>query len=66
MNEIPVNSFRMASEQFQEQVRGGFGQSLVADVLDPMLRELESLSSVTDETAQAMESLAGTLKENNP
>lgn len=66
MNEVPVANFQMATDQFQAQVRGGFGQSLVADVLKPMLKELETLSSMTDDTLREIESIYAQIQESNP
>ena len=45
MNEIPLPQFLQASGLFRDQVRGEFGDRIVADILEPMSRELEALAA---------------------
>ena len=63
MNEIPVAEFRMASELFQAQVRGEFGNRIVADILEPMMGELETLAADKQEAQEQISNLESQLNE---
>ena len=63
MNEIPVAEFRMARELFQEQVRGEFGNRIAADILEPMMVELETLAADNLETQEQISDLEDQLNE---
>lgn len=63
MNEIPIAEFRMASELFQDQVRGEFGNRIVADILEPMMVELETLAADNLETQEQLSDLEDQLNE---
>ena len=50
MSEIPIQLFNSASDLFKDQVRGGFGNRIVADILGPMSDELQALATETENT----------------
>lgn len=66
MNDNLTTDFCRALERFRELTRGEFSDRLVADVLEPMARELESLSSEIEETQGEISHLESDIEGNNP
>ena len=63
MSVIPLAEFRVASDLFQEQVRGEFGSRITADILAPMGHELETLSADNLDTLEQIAELECQLNE---
>ena len=51
----------MCAENFRDGVRDTFGASMVADVLDPILKEIDSLRIISDAFQQQSLSIDQTL-----
>lgn len=66
MNDDFSTFFHLASDRFREQVRGGFGQGLAADILDPLERELADLAAELETTKSEISDIENQLNENNP
>lgn len=62
MNGDLTASFNRSLDLFREQVRGEFAARLVADVLEPMAQELQSLSAEIEETSQELAALESELE----
>ena len=66
MNDNLATSFVRALERFRDQTRGDFTTRLVADVLEPMANELDSLSSEIESTQEELSHLKTELEGNIP
>lgn len=65
MNDNFAAAFGRALATFRDQVRGEFASRLVSEVLEPMERELQALTSELESTNQELSQLENELEGNN-
>ena len=61
-----ATSFRRDLDLFREQTRGGFAESLISDVLEPLAQELEALSAEIENTSAELAAIESQIGEGNP